>query len=72
MIIDKFILNFMMNNLIDKIMLNTLLEGHPLLLIMILKDFLVPCKTHFMLVEWSDEQNPCSEEYLRDMRYDLS
>ena len=54
-IVDKFILNFVMDNLIDKIVLDALLEGHPLLLIMILQDFLVPGKTHFVLVEGSDE-----------------
>ena len=71
MIVDKFILNFVVNYLIDKIVFDTLLEGHPLLLIMILQDFLVPGKTHFMLVEGSDEQYPGSEEYLRNVRYDI-
>ena len=71
MIVDKFILNFVVNYLIDKIVFDTLLEGHPLLLIMILQDFLVPGKTHFMLVEGSNEQYPGCEEYLRNVRYDI-
>ena len=60
-----------MDNLIDEIVLDTLLEGHSLLLIMIFQDFLVPGKTHFVLIEGGDEQQPGREEYLRDVRYDI-
>ena len=60
-----------MDNLIDKIVFDTLLEGHPLFLIMIFQDFFILGKTNFVLVEGSDEQYPSCEEYLRDVRYDI-